>query len=132
MVGLPGEGPEDVALTRRRIIETMELGVYAKWVTPLILFPQTGLARDAEAFRIRPLLRTFDDFLRFSRVTRNAYGVYPELITHESEDQPAEDTLRYLVDLKKTIEAHEHLTDERNRSKSQLTAFGRFKREAFF
>jgi radical SAM superfamily enzyme YgiQ (UPF0313 family) len=132
MVGLPGEGPRDIALTRQRIVETMELGVYAKSVTPLILFPQTELARDAQAFGVRPLLRTFEDFLRFSRVTRNAYGVYPELITHESDDQSAEDTLRHLVDLKKTIEDHQHVTDERNRSKPQLTAFGRFNRGAFF
>ena len=101
MLGLPEEGPEEVAMTRDMIVETMKLGIHPKWVTPLILFPQTDLARERERFEIRQLLVTFDDFTRFSVTPRNEYGEYPELITHESTHQSAEDTLRYLVEIKR-------------------------------
>lgn len=132
MLGLPEEGPEDVELTRKLIVDSMRLGVHARWVTPLILFPQTELARDAERFKIRPLLRTFDDFRRFSTTPRNEYATYPELITHESDCQSAQDTLRYVVELKKVIEQTQPELESANRGKFEFTTFARYRKASFF
>lgn len=132
MIGLPEEGPEDVELTKRLIADTMRMGVHARWVTPLILFPQTGLALDAERFKIRPLLKTFDDFCRFSTTPANEYAVYPELITHESDCQSAKDTLRYVVELKTAIEENLPALEAANRGKREFTSFARYRKGSFF
>jgi len=132
MIGLPEEGPEDVELTKKMLADTMRMGVHARWVTPLILFPQTELALDAERFKIRPLLRTFDDFRRFSTTPANEYAVYPDLITHESDFQSAKDTLRYVVGLKTTIEENLPALEAANHGKREFTTFARYRKGSFF
>jgi hypothetical protein len=45
-------------------------------------------------------MKTFEDFSRFSRVPFSEEGDYPELVTHCSKIQSAEDTLRYNREIK--------------------------------
>jgi len=100
MTGLPGESREDIGLTKMMLRETMKLGVTPQSVSPLVLFPQTRLSRQREEFGIRPLLSSFEDFKRFSTTPNNQHGLYPELVTHESEVQSAEQTIRYTAEVK--------------------------------
>ena len=84
MVGLPGEGAAELAETEHLIRRTMEHGGIPRWVTPLVLFPQTALYRNRDAFGIRPRLVRFRHFARFSDQPRDPEGHYPDLITHET------------------------------------------------
>jgi len=131
MVGLPEEDEKDITQTKEMIKQTMNLGIYPQWVTPLILFPQTGLAMNCEKFKIRQLLTSFEDFKCFSTVARNEYGIYPELITHESAWQSASDTIRYLMEIKHLIADNYEMVEARNRSKTDYTSFVKFRSFSF-
>ena len=132
MVGLPEEGPAEIESTRQMILETMQMGILPQGITPLILFPQTGLAKEGSRFGIRQILNSFDDFKRFSLTVRNQYAVYPGLITHESERQPAADTLAYLAGLKQFVEKNNSLVEAKNKGKIGGFSFGRFRKSSFF
>lgn len=103
MVGLPGETDTEIEETRKMIQDTHAMGIYPHSVSPLILFPQTELARMAESFNISRKFVTFDDFKKFSFAEKKELAVYPDLITHEMEYQKIDDTVRYLKDLKEMI-----------------------------
>jgi radical SAM superfamily enzyme YgiQ (UPF0313 family) len=132
MVGLPEEGREETQSTQQMILDTMKMGILPQGVTPLILFPQTELAQEGGKFGIRQILKSFDDFKRFSLTVRNQYGVYPELITHESDCQPAGDTLVYIAEIKQEIEKNNSLLDVKNKGKIGGFSFGRFRKSSFF
>ena len=132
MIGLPEEGPEEFAATKKMILETMKMGILPQGITPLILFPQTKLAREGDKFGIRQILKTFDDFKQFSLTERNKYAIYPGLITHESESQTVAQTLEYVMEVKKLIEENYGLVDAKNKGKIGKFSFGRFRKSNFF
>jgi hypothetical protein len=132
MVGLPGEGRAEIELTKKMILDTMKMGILPQGVTPLILFPQTALAKAGPEFGIRQILNTFDDFKRFSLAVRNQYATYPELITHESDCQSVADTLAYVTEIKQLIETNYHLVEVKNKGKIGSYSFGRFRKSSFF
>jgi anaerobic magnesium-protoporphyrin IX monomethyl ester cyclase len=103
MVGLPDEGVSEIEQTKSFIRMTMQQGAVPAQVTPLILFPQTPLARNADRYAFTVSKRTFEDFSCFSREPMNETGSYPNLLTHISLKQSAEDTLRYVKDIKGTF-----------------------------
>lgn len=130
MVGLPGETREDIDLTKSMIHETMKMGVYPQSVSPLILFPQTELARNHAQFGIRKLFNTFDDFRKFSVVPKNELGVYPELITHDSACQPLSDTVHYYREVKEFVV--ENTVMEEQKRKAALTPYVLFRKDEIF
>jgi len=64
-------------------------------------------------------------------VARNEYGIYPELITHESAWQSASDTIRYLMEIKHLIADNYEMVEARNRSKTDYTSFVKFRSFSF-
>jgi anaerobic magnesium-protoporphyrin IX monomethyl ester cyclase len=106
MVGLPDEGAPEIEQTKNFIAVTMQQGAVPAQVTPLILFPQTRLARNADQYGIKASKRTFEDFSCFSREPMNYTGSYPNLLTHASPTQSTEDTLRFVEEIKGTFLAN--------------------------
>lgn len=111
MVGFPGEGMDELAETRDFIIETMSEGAIPRWVTPLVLFPQTRMAASASQYGVKPLLSTFKDFSRFSVETSNEYGWYSSLATHSTLQLAAAAISAAAVDIKKAIMEKWHILD---------------------
>lgn len=84
MTGLPGEDEVALAESAAFLEETVKTGTMPRWVTPLVLFPQTDMAKQPEKYGLRIFYKTFIDFLRFSEMRANNAGVYEELLTHET------------------------------------------------
>lgn len=103
LVGLPGEGPDEIEETREFIMKTMELGAIPRWITPLVLFPQTEMARNADQYNIKKRFTTFGHFARFSLERKNEFGSYPALSTHNGERLTGEQAAEAAVSLKKTV-----------------------------
>jgi len=94
MVGFPDETWEDVKETARLIKETIELGGLPFWVTPLIVEPGTELYEKAEQYGLRLRMRSFEDYMAFSRTPLRNLAWYPELITHETRYFNVKDILK--------------------------------------
>ncbi len=103
MTGLPGDNPETLKEMEEFIVETMSRGAVPRWITPLILFPHTELYRNAQQYGIKPLFHTFEDFMRFSDVRANPLGVYPDLITHETDELDKVAIVKYTFHLKEYV-----------------------------
>jgi radical SAM superfamily enzyme YgiQ (UPF0313 family) len=103
LTGLPGERPEDIDETLTLIHETTNVGGLPKWVTPLIVLPGTELFERAQAFNIKLLLKSFEDFSIFSELERKAVSWYPEAISHETEHMDRYEILKRSFDLKLEI-----------------------------
>lgn len=112
MVGLPSEGEAEIEETKAFIETTMRVGVIPAQVSPMVLFPHTRLAQEKERFGISLHLESFEDFSRFSREPLNEEGVFPRLITHESRQQSADDTLRHLVSIRELFVRRWNLLEE--------------------
>ncbi len=84
MVGLPWDTWDDVEKTSRFLRSTMEAGAAPRWITPMILFPQTPAFKNAPSSGVIPLKRYFEDYLVFSTTTHSRTAHYPGLITHET------------------------------------------------
>ena len=104
MVGMPGETPESVAETFHFMQETIKVGALPRWVTPLILFPQTDMANNADSYGISTIFRDFSDYAKFSQVQANKYGVYEPLITHTPEALSTKEIVENTIALKKGIQ----------------------------
>lgn len=105
MVGMPGETEETIKDTFRFIRDTLAMGALPRWVTPLILFPQTDMAMNAERYNIFSYYNSFDDYRNYSRVTANRYGVYEQLVTHVPKGMTAKEIVEFTIALKKGIQA---------------------------
>lgn len=103
LTSLPGETEEDINLTEKAIMKTIDMGVFTERVSQMLLFPQTELYRNREKYDMTAYFHSFDDFKVFSTIERRENGIYPELVTHEMPYQTKEDTLRHLKRLKKSI-----------------------------
>lgn len=103
MVGMPGETRQSVKQTYEFMKRTLEYGAIPRWVTPLILFPQTDMANNAEKYEIECIYKNFDDYMLFSRTHANKYGVYKALITHKPKGMSEKDIVEMTIALKKGI-----------------------------
>ncbi len=103
MIGFPREGPDEIEATRAYIINTMTLGAIPRWVTPLILFPQTEMAVNQEKYGVTQRLKSFADFARFSLEPRNSMGFYPTLGTHDTDLMDHIEIAQAAIELKKII-----------------------------
>lgn len=111
MVGLPGEGKFELEETRNYVIETMKRGAIPRWVTPLVLFPQTDMAVHASRYGAVPRFREFKHFLKFSLEPVNEYGCYPHLSTHDTSWMSAKEIAEAARALKLHIVDNWHLID---------------------
>lgn len=103
MFGLPGETREDIILTIDFIIETMKAGAIPRWVTPMILFPQTEAYKNAKKYKIHPLMHSFKDMMVFSGTEFSPSGIYPELLTHNLLGISQRELFSYIALAKKQI-----------------------------
>jgi radical SAM superfamily enzyme YgiQ (UPF0313 family) len=86
LVGLPGEDALAMAETKKMILATMLAGAVPRWVSPVILFPQTAIWRDAAQFGLKTLFESFGDYSHFSEQTLAESKVSSNLITHCAAD----------------------------------------------
>lgn len=105
MVGMPGETRDTIRDTFQFMRDTLTVGALPRWVTPLILFPQTDMAMNAERYNIYPYYNSFDDYRRYSEVKANRYGVYEQLITHVPDGMTSKEIVEWTIALKKGIQA---------------------------
>ena len=131
---LEGEEKEqDIKSTMSMIEETLKMGVFAHSISPLILFPQTQLSKDAKKYGITKHFNNFEDFKKFSNTPRNIDGIYPELITHEIIYQPKELTLAYLKKIKEFIIKTEKEITGLNRKRNNIrTDYLKFREAEIF
>jgi radical SAM superfamily enzyme YgiQ (UPF0313 family) len=103
LVGLPGEDAQAMAETKKLISATMAAGAAPRWVSPVILFPQTAAWRQAEQFGLRTLYESFEDYSRFSERTLAESRVSSNLITHCASDGHPDEILGRCRDLNRFI-----------------------------
>ncbi|MBD3229066.1 MAG: radical SAM protein [Candidatus Lokiarchaeota archaeon] len=101
MVGLPDE--KDLGETKKLIKETIDRFAYPRWITPLIILPNTELFRTPEKFNIKIRMKTFEEFLSFSTSKINRQRYYPQVITHTTKDMNVDDILNAANELKDYI-----------------------------
>ncbi|MEN2774632.1 radical SAM protein [Acetivibrio clariflavus] len=85
------------------IDETIKCGTIPRWITPLILFPHTDMAKNNDYYGIKPYIKTFKEFCAYSRVEANNYGVYYDLLTHETAAQNRREIIESTIALKKAV-----------------------------
>lgn len=105
MVGMPGETKDTIKDTFEFMRETLAVGALPRWVTPLILFPQTDMAVNAARYNITPYFSSFDDYKNYSKVKANQYGVYEQLVTHSPNGMTSKEIIENTIALKKGIQA---------------------------
>lgn len=86
MAGLPGEDDRALAETEQLIGRTMDVGGIPRWVSPLILFPQTEIHAHPERFGVRTRFRGFDDYSIFSKITLAEAVMFSEAVAHETAE----------------------------------------------
>lgn len=86
MVGLPGEDLDAVHESEQLIERTMEAGGIPRWVSPLILFPQTEIHKNPKRFGIQRRFTSFSDYAVFSDITLAEAVMFSDAIAHESDD----------------------------------------------
>lgn len=103
MTGLPGDNQTTLKENMDYIEETIKCGAVPRWVTPLILFPHTDMAKKKENYGIKPHMTSFKEFSKYSEIQANNYGVYSELLTHETITQNKREIVESTIALKKSI-----------------------------
>jgi radical SAM superfamily enzyme YgiQ (UPF0313 family) len=106
LVGLPGEDASTMADTKKLIAGTMLAGAAPRWVSPVILFPQTAMWQQAAQFGLRTLFESFDDYSRFSDRTLAESRVSSNLITHCAADELPDQILSRCRELNRFISAN--------------------------
>ena len=106
LVGLPGEDALAMADTKKLIAATMAAGAAPRWVSPVILFPQTAAWREAGQFGLRTLYESFDDYSRFSERTLAESRASSNLITHCASDGHPDEIMSRCRDLNRFIAAN--------------------------
>lgn len=103
MTGLPSDNRDTLKENMDYIEETIKCGTIPRWITPLILFPHTDMAKKNQHYGIKPYMKSFKEFCNYSKVKANNYGVYSELLTHETATQSKRAIVESTIALKKGI-----------------------------
>ena len=85
MVGLPGEGENELLETESLIERTMRCGGIPRWVSPLILFPKTPIHERPEEYGVHLHFHDFDDYSRFSHATLAEALMFSDVQTHHTD-----------------------------------------------
>ncbi|MCB1502148.1 MAG: B12-binding domain-containing radical SAM protein [Bauldia sp.] len=86
MVGLPGEDDQALEETEDLILRTMCVGGIPRWVSPLILLPETPIYRDPARFGVRLRFEGFSEYATFSRATLAEAVMFSHTMTHETRE----------------------------------------------
>lgn len=100
MTGFPRETKEDVTLTIQLIRQIAKVGGIPHWVTPIVVLPGTPLYEKREELGIVQQLHTFEDFAVYSDTQKKQWAWYPELLSHHTKEQSAEEILMNAINLK--------------------------------
>ncbi len=103
MVGLPQETIDDINLTKKLIVETIELGGIPSWITPLCIFPTLEIFENAKKYGILPRFYSPQDYFVFSESTRNPSKIYDKVITHKTEFMTHEEIINVSNELKEYV-----------------------------
>jgi len=105
MAGLPGEDDDALSETKELIARTMDVGGIPRWVSPLILFPQTDIHLFPDRYGVRCRFESFADYAVFSEISLAEAVMFSEAITHETAEATrdeitaaAQQLRRYIVD----------------------------------
>ena len=77
-----------------------------RWVSPVILFPQTEMWQRATQFGVKTLYESFDDYSRFSESTLAESRTCSNLITHCAADGHPDQILRRCREFNRFIAAN--------------------------
>lgn len=103
MIGMPGETRESVKESFDFMSLSLDKGAIPRWITPLILFPQTDMANKSEDYDINCIYESFDDYMNFSSEHANRYGVYKNLLTHTPKAMTQKAIVENTIAIKKGI-----------------------------
>ncbi len=121
LCGLPGEDEAARTQTRQLLLETMRQGGVPRWVSPVILFPQTVMHRQAADYGVTPRFHTFTDYMRFSDTALAEAVHFPELITHATAAGSPENILAESRRLRRFIVDNFSLVEDFYRKQQRLT-----------
>lgn len=102
LTGLP-DAPNAEKDTRHLIWATMQAGGIPRWVSPLVLLPQTPMYENAVEYGITPRFSSFEDFSRFSEVSLAEALHFGDTITHSTEERTINQILSETTRFKKYI-----------------------------
>jgi radical SAM superfamily enzyme YgiQ (UPF0313 family) len=103
MTGFPGERKEDLSDTISLIAKTIDVGGIPRWVTPVIAIPSTDMYEHPDKYGLTLRMRSFEDFMTFSKIRLRRNAEYPELITHETNHLEVRDIIRVSTVLREFI-----------------------------
>jgi len=84
MVGLPQETREDLELTKKLILETIELGGIPSWITPVCIFPPLEIYENSKKYGISPRFSCPEHYFIFSESKRTLRNSHAQVITHKT------------------------------------------------
>lgn len=108
MAGLPGEDDAALSETEGLIARTMDVGGIPRWVSPLILFPQTDIHLNPERYGVRRRFEGFADYSVFSEITLAEAVMFSEALAHETAEATRDEITAAALRLRRFIAANLH------------------------
>jgi radical SAM superfamily enzyme YgiQ (UPF0313 family) len=103
MAGLPGEDDAALAETEELIRRTMDVGGIPRWVSPLILFPQTDIHLHPERYGVRRRFEGFEDYAVFSEISLAEAVMFSEAVAHETAEASRDEITAAALRLRRFI-----------------------------
>lgn len=108
MAGLPGEDDAALAETEELIARTMDVGGIPRWVSPLILFPQTDIHLNPDRYGVRRRFEGFSDYAVFSEISLAEAMMFSEAVAHETAEATRDEITAAALRLRRFIVANLH------------------------
>lgn len=108
MAGLPGEDEAALSETEDLIARTMDVGGIPRWVSPLILFPQTEIHLRPERYGVRRRFEGFEDYAVFSEISLAEAMMFSEAVAHETAEATRDGITAAAVRLRRFIVENLH------------------------
>lgn len=108
MAGLPGEDAMALGDTESLIARTMDVGCIPRWVSPLILFPQTDIHRHPERYGVRRRFKSFADYAVLSDISLAEAVMFSEAVAHETAEASRDEITAAALRLRRFIVANLH------------------------
>jgi anaerobic magnesium-protoporphyrin IX monomethyl ester cyclase len=86
----------------------MRAGGIPRWVSSLVLFPQTPMYERSRDHGVSPRFHTFEDYFVFSDTTLAEALHFPDLLTHTTAEASADELLAESRALRRFILDHFH------------------------
>ncbi|WP_119681464.1 B12-binding domain-containing radical SAM protein [Indioceanicola profundi] len=108
MAGLPGEDEAALSETEELIGRTMDAGGIPRWVSPLILFPQTDIHLNPERYGVRRRFEGFADYAIFSEISLAEAVMFSEAVAHETAEATRDEITAAALRLRRFIVSNLH------------------------